>query len=224
MNQNTESRETEFYRRNEKKPLFNIIKRIADVVLSGILLLFFSPVFLMIAVAIKLEDGGPVIYRHSRIGKCGRPILVLKFRTMRPHAERLEEYLNPEQMEEYRREFKLEDDPRITKTGRFLRATSLDELPQFLNILKGDMSLVGPRPLVRNELMDKYRKAEREKLLSVKPGLTGLWQVSGRNHCTYQNGERQRVELSYIERQSFLLDITIFCKTVLVVFRKEGAW
>ena len=210
--------------KSAEKSAFNIIKRIFDIVLSAFALILLSPVFLAIAVVVKLEDGGFVFYRHNRIGRYGYPICVLKFRTMRPHAERLEEYLSPEQMEEYWREFKLEDDPRITKTGRFLRVTSLDELPQLLNILKGDMSFVGPRPLVRSELLDKYTKAEREKLLSVKPGLTGLWQVSGRNNCTYQNGERQRVELSYIERRSFLLDITILFKTALVVFRKEGAW
>ena len=216
------NRVTDF--KSAEKSVFDMIKRIFDIVFSALALILLSPVFLAIAVAVKLEDGGSVFYRHNRIGKHGCPICVWKFRTMYPHADRLEECLSPEQIEEYCHEFKLEDDPRITKTGRFLRVTSLDELPQLLNILKGNMSLVGPRPLVRNELLEKYTEAEREKLLSVKPGLTGLWQVSGRNNCTYQNGQRQRVELSYIERRNFLLDITILFKTVLVVFQKEGAW
>lgn len=221
MNQTADSRKSN--KGNSKISLFDVTKRMADIMISGIFLIALLPVFLLIAVAIKLEDGGAVIYRHNRVGKNGRPIRIFKFRTMRPDAERMKEYLSPEQLEEFQREFKLTDDPRVTKIGRFLRVTSIDELPQFLNILAGEMSLVGPRPLVEDELVEKYTDAEREKLLSVKPGLTGLWQVSGRNNCTYENRRRQNIELSYVERRSLPLDVSILLKTIVVVLRRDGA-
>jgi lipopolysaccharide/colanic/teichoic acid biosynthesis glycosyltransferase len=223
MNQITDSRKEESNGHRVKKAFFSVIKRFADIILSGVALLFLVPVFIVIAIAIKLEDGGSIIYSHNRVGKYGRPIRVFKFRTMRMRAERLEDCLRPEQLEEYQREFKLTDDPRVTRIGGFLRVTSMDEFPQFFNVLKGDMSLVGPRPLVRDELMSKYTETEREALLSVKPGLTGLWQVNGRSNCTYQNGQRQKMELSYIEQRSLWLDIKILIRTVFAVLLREGA-
>lgn len=206
-----------------KRGAYPIVKRFFDVVLSALALVVLSPLFLIVAIVIKAEDGGPVFYRHRRVGKDGREIGVYKFRTMRVNADRLEDMLTPEQLAEYRREFKLENDPRITKVGNFLRKTSIDELPQLLNILCGQMSVVGPRPLVRDELEEKYSPVARRTLLSVRPGLTGLWQVSGRSECTYESGERQKLELSYVRKMSLWIDVGILFKTVTVVLSGIGA-
>lgn len=206
-----------------KRAVYPVVKRVLDVVLSALALVVLSPVFLIVAVTIKLEDGGPVFYRHSRIGKNGEGIGVYKFRTMRVNADKLEDVLSPEQLAEYRREFKLDHDPRITKVGNFLRKTSIDELPQLLNILRGQMSIIGPRPLVKDEVEEKYSAAQRRLLLSVRPGLTGMWQVSGRSECTYESGERQKLELYYVKNISFGTDIGILLKTVRVVLKGIGA-
>lgn len=206
-----------------KRVVYPVVKRVFDVVLSALALVVLSPVFLIAAVTIKLEDGGPVFYRHTRIGKNGEEIGVYKFRTMKVNADRLEDVLSPEQLAEYRREFKLDHDPRITKVGDFLRKTSIDELPQLLNILRGQMSIIGPRPLVKDEVEEKYSAAQRRLLLSVRPGLTGMWQVSGRSECTYESGERQKLELYYVENVSVGMDIGILVKTVGVVLKGIGA-
>jgi lipopolysaccharide/colanic/teichoic acid biosynthesis glycosyltransferase len=176
----------------------------------------------VLSILIRAEDKGPIFYQHWRIGKDGEPIGVYKFRSMKVGADRLENMLTEEQLEIYKREFKLDDDPRITRVGKFIRKTSLDELPQFLNILKGEMSFVGPRPIVKDELLN-YTESEREKLLSVKPGLTGYWQAYARNHATYESGMRQQMELYYIDHACVLLDIKIFFKTVVTVLKRDGA-
>lgn len=207
-----------------RRKVYQGFKRLFDIAISVALLLFFSPLFLIVAALIKLDDGGPVIYCHNRVGKDGYPIRIFKFRTMRATIGDAEEFLTPEQLEEYEREFKLANDPRVTKKGRFFRATSIDELPQLLNILKGDMSLIGPRPLVWNELISKYTETEREELLSVKPGLTGYWQCHGRSDSTYENGRRQALELYYVKHQSLWLDIKILLMTPLVVIIGGGAY
>ncbi len=199
------------------------IKRLLDILLSLVGLLILSPLFLVVAILIKREDGGPVIYRSYRVGRKGKSIGVFKFRSMKPHADRLEDMLTPEELAEYRKEFKLAHDPRVTRMGSFLRKTSIDELPQLVNILSGDMSIVGPRPLVRNEVEGKYTASQRVRLLSVRPGLTGLWQVSGRSDCTYESGERQKLELSYIDRRSLLLDFKVILRTIAVVLKRDGA-
>lgn len=145
-----------------------------------------------------------------------------KFRSMKETKQDLKDLLTKEQYEEYLKEYKLDNDPRITKIGNILRKTSLDELPQLLNILKGEMSFVGPRPIIEEEFIN-YSSQEKEKLLSVKPGLTGYWQAYARNNATYQTGKRQEMELYYIDNASLLLDIRILVKTVHTVLTREGA-
>lgn len=204
-----------------KKPFYECIKRIFDLVVSLVAVIVLSPILLLIALAIRLEDRGPILYRAQRVGRGGKPITVYKFRSMRMNADRLEDMLTPEELEEYKKNFKLEHDPRITKVGAFLRKTSLDELPQLFNILSGTLSLVGPRPVLQEET--ELYGDKRNVLLSCKPGLTGLWQVSGRSNVTYENGRRQALELQYVSQRSLWLDIKILFWTVGAVVRMDGA-
>ncbi|MDD6238329.1 MAG: sugar transferase [Oscillospiraceae bacterium] len=204
-----------------KKPFYECIKRIFDLVVSLVAVIVLSPILLVIALAIRLEDRGPILYRAQRVGRGGKPITVYKFRSMRMNADRLEDMLTPEELEEYKKNFKLEHDPRITKVGAFLRKTSLDELPQLFNILSGTLSLVGPRPVLQEET--ELYGDKRNLLLSCKPGLTGLWQVSGRSNVTYENGRRQALELQYVSQRSLWLDIKILFWTVGAVVRMDGA-
>jgi len=180
---------------------------------------------ILIAVAIKLTDGGSIFFKHERIGFRGRKFKVLKFRSMYPDADkRLKEILekDPKAKEEWEKTFKLKNDPRVTPIGKFLRKTSLDELPQFFNVLKGDMSIVGPRPVVEEELKKYYReKAEIYK--SVKPGITGYWQVEGRSDVEDYE-ERVRMDEWYVKNQSFWLDIKIILKTIKVMLTGKGAY
>ena len=206
-----------------RKFIYRFIKRVFDFICSLLFLVCLIPVFFIISCVIKFEDHGPVVYGHQRVGKYGNPITIFKFRTMREGAELSEKFLTYEQIQQYHHEFKIDHDPRITRTGRFLRMTSLDELPQLWNVLKGEMSIVGPRPLVQEELFSKYTYEERRRLLSVRPGMTGLWQVNGRNNCTYESGKRQKLELKYIEEQGIKTDIKILIRTVFVVIKKSGA-
>lgn len=200
---------------------YRIIKRGLDI--AGGTLLFGAslPVFAVIAVMIKAESPGPVFYVHERRGLGGRRIRIFKFRSMKPGSDALESTLNDKDLEEYYQEFKLKEDPRVTEIGHKLRKTSLDELPQLLNVIGGSMSLVGPRPVMEQEL-GFYSDEEREKFLSVRPGLTGYWQVYARNDATYQSGRRQEMELYYAENESFLLDLKILAATPLAVLRKNG--
>lgn len=204
-----------------KKPIYDFFKRLTDIVLSGLLLLVIWPVFLIIAVAIKCDDGGKVFYRHKRVGRYGRDLYVHKFRSMKRNADQLAGLLTPEQLHQYYTEFKIDDDPRITKVGHFLRKTSLDELPQIWDIFTGRLSIIGPRPLVETETQRYYGK--REALLSVKPGLTGYWQAYARNDVGYADGRRQEMELFYVGHRSFRLDIKIFFKTIGSVLKRKGA-
>lgn len=204
-----------------KKPCYECIKRIFDLLISLIAVIVLSPVLLVISVAIRMEDRGPILYRAQRVGRGGKPITVYKFRSMRMHADRLEDMLTPEELAEYKKNFKLEHDPRITKVGAFLRKTSLDELPQLFNILAGSLSLVGPRPVLQEET--ELYGDKRALLLSCKPGLTGLWQARGRSNVTYEDGRRQALELSYVSHRSLWLDIKILFWTVGAVVRMDGA-
>lgn len=197
------------------------VKRFFDIVLSVLGLAVLWPIFLVIACFIKHEDHGPVFYKHKRVGLHGRTISIYKFRSMRTGSESFRG-LTSEQMEEYRKEFKISDDPRVTRVGDVLRRTFLDELPQIFNILRGEMSFVGPRPIMEEELRLCYSERERELLLSRKPGLTGYWQIQKRQDSTYASGERQRAELYYIEHESLWLDLWILLKTVAVVFDRNG--
>lgn len=201
--------------------IYLIIKRTFDVVLSAIGLIILSPVFLIIMICVIAEDGSNPFYGHIRIGKNGKKICVYKFRSMKNIDVDIEKILTPEQLLQYRTEFKIDNDPRITKVGNFLRKSSLDELPQLINILKGDISIVGPRPIVEREI-EIYGK-DTAKLLSVQPGLTGYWQAYARNNATYESGERQKMEMYYVEHQSLWLDIKIIFKTFSSVLKGSGA-
>lgn len=212
----------EWYDTEKEKPIFFFIKRCIDIILSLLGLIILSPVFLLIAILIKKEDHGNVFYKHKRIGHMNKDIYIYKFRNMTNKYKTFDEFyqtLSDEQKQEWDENFKLENDPRITKIGNFLRKTSLDELPQIINILKGDMSVIGPRPVVNDEI-EKYGN-QKAKFLSVKPGLTGYWAANGRSATTYE--DRIKLELYYIDHCSLLLDIKIFFKTILSVLKKEGA-
>lgn len=199
---------------------YKTVKRLLDLALSAAGLAVLSPLLALTAALIKLDSPGPVIHKRWCVGKKG-PYAMLKFRTMVADADDLEKYLTPEQIGEYRRNVKLRDDPRITRVGRALRRTSMDELPQLWNVVKGEMSIVGPRPVVAEELA-LYGDAA-EELLSVKPGITGYWQTSGRSDSTYESGERQEKELYYTRHQSLRMDMRIFFRTFTVVLRRSGA-
>lgn len=200
-----------------------ISKRIFDILCSLLALILLCPIFLGVALLIKQEDGGPVFYQAKRVGQYGKTIMVFKFRSMKANADCLESMLSSEELEDYYREFKLSHDRRVTKNGMFLRKSSLDELPQLFNILRGDMSLVGPRPIVQEELERKYDFDQANKLLSIRPGLTGMWQTNGRSMCTYESGRRQAMELWYVENCCAGLDIKLLLKTVGTVIDKIGA-
>ncbi|MBQ1386695.1 MAG: sugar transferase, partial [Erysipelotrichales bacterium] len=201
--------------------VYLFIKRLFDFVSSGLAIILLSPVLLVLALLIMSDDGGSPIYGHERIGQNGKRLRVYKFRSMRKDAGDLRKLLNPEQLEQFQTEFKIDNDPRITKIGAFIRRTSIDELPQLFNIFIGNMSVIGPRPIVEEET--KIYGDEIGKLLSVKPGLTGYWQAYARNNATYESGERQAMEMYYIDHQGLWLDIRIFFKTIVSVFKKEGA-
>lgn len=201
------------------KPVYDFVKRFADIICSAIAIILLSPFFIIISIAIKATSKGPVIFVHKRVGKNGKKIGIYKFRSMVMNAEELIEKFTPEQKEEFKKNFKLENDPRITKIGKFLRKTSLDELPQLFNILKGDLSIVGPRPImeVETKIYGKYK----DMLLSVKPGLTGFWAANGRSDTSYKR--RRAMEIYYVKNRSLLFDIKIIFKTVISVFKGDGA-
>lgn len=201
------------------KKVYIKIKRVIDVILASVALILLSPLFAIIAIAIKIDSKGPVFFAHKRIGKNGKIIKLYKFRSMVINAEELIKSFTPEQMREYKENYKLTNDPRITKVGKFLRKTSLDELPQLINIINGDLSIIGPRPLVADEL-EKYG-VNKDKFLSVTPGLTGYWAANGRSNTTYE--QRMEMELYYIDNLSLKMDIKVFFKTILSVLKKEGA-
>jgi len=193
-----------------------VIKRAGDISFSLLVLALGSPLLLLLAVLVKLSSKGSVFYCQRRIGRGYRGFGCLKFRTMRKDADRvLAQVLasDPELRAEFERDFKLKNDPRITPIGTFLRRSSLDELPQFINVLKGEMSVVGPRPIVWDEL-ERYGR-NMDQVLSVRPGLTGLWQVSGRNNLPYET--RVKLDLFYARNRSFWLDLGIILRTIGVV-------
>lgn len=201
------------------KPAYDFVKRVLDIACSLIALILLSPVFLILAILVKTTSEGPVFFAHRRVGRGGKEIKIYKFRSMVTNAEELIKQFTPEQKAEYEKNFKLENDPRITKIGSFMRKTSLDELPQLINILKGDISVVGPRPVmdVETRIYGNYR----DMLLSVKPGLTGFWAANGRSATSYKR--RRAMEIYYVKNRSLLLDAKIIFKTFISVFKGEGA-
>ena len=201
---------------------YTFFKRAFDIFASALFLIVFCWLYIIIALIVKLSDGGSVFYKHERLGKNGKTIRVPKFRSMRKDADKLELNLSPEEMEKYKQEYKIDNDPRITKVGKFLRKTSLDELPNVFSILKGDLSLIGPRPIMRSEAEEKYGEKTAE-LLSVRPGMIGWWAANGRNEITYESGKRQEAELFYVRNCSVKLDVKIFFKTIVGVVKRKGA-
>ena len=193
-----------------------VLKRGGDIVFSLLVLSLGSPLFLLLAVLVKLSSRGSIFYCQRRIGRGYKGFGCLKFRTMRRDADRVLAAMldaDPKLRAEFERDHKLKRDPRITPLGKFLRRSSLDELPQFMNVLRGEMSVVGPRPIVWDELR-RYGRS-MDEVLSVRPGLTGLWQVSGRNNLTYRT--RVRLDLAYVRNRSFWLDLGIVLRTIGVV-------
>lgn len=203
----------------EDKPVYEFVKRVFDIIFSFIALILLSPVFLILAVIIKITSEGPVFFIHKRVGKNGKTIGIFKFRSMVINAEEQIKNFTPEQKAEFEKNFKLKNDPRITKVGNFLRKTSLDELPQLINVLKGDISIVGPRPITKAEV--KLYGNYGNMLLSIKPGLTGFWAANGRSNTTYKR--RRAMEIYYVKNRSVMFDLKIIAQTVLSVFKGEGA-
>lgn len=213
----------------------SFFKRLADIAVALPLTLLSLPVGVILGLLILLRDPGNPFYCQRRVGRDGKTLTILKFRTMKRHSDEVERVLSPEALAIYRREYKLMDDPRLIGYrkegdgsrcfGALLRRTSLDELPQlWWNVLlRGNMSLVGPRPILKEELEQHYTSEEQKALLSVKPGLTGYWQAYARNAACYENGERQQMELYYVKNRSFGLDLKILFRTVVAVITKAGA-
>ena len=217
------------------KPVYAFFKRCFDFVSSLIVSLILLIPVAVISIIVMIKDFGNPFYFHKRLGKDFKEIRVLKFRSMKKGADDIENSLNPKQLKEYLKEYKLKDDPRLigytkpgdgeTCFGARIRQLSIDEIPQIIyNILiKGNMSVVGPRPILSSELEENYTTEEQKLLLSVKPGLTGYWQAYARNRVGYENGGRQKMELFYVQNRSFALDMKIIFKTVFVLlFDKEG--
>lgn len=200
---------------------YRFVKRSFDILASFAGLVILSPLFLVISAVVFFSEGGSPIFHRRRCVSKGGHFDVLKFRTMVKDADNLEKHLNKKQLETYMRDCKLDEDPRITKSGRWLRKTSMDELPQLWNVLKGDMSLIGPRPVVEWEA--SMYGTDREKLLSCRPGITGYWQVYGRGDGSYEDDERIRMQLYYVSHQSIGMDVKLLLKTVTKVLSGQGA-
>lgn len=202
-----------------KKPIYHFLKRTLDIIFSIFGLIVCAIPMVIIIALIRIGSPGNPIYIHNRIGKNGKALPLLKFRTMYIDAEDMIENFTPEQKTEWQKNFKLDNDPRITRFGKFLRKSSLDELPQLVNILKGELSIVGPRPVVAEEL-ERYGE-NKDVFLSVTPGLTGYWQAYARSTCTYE--KRMEMELTYAEKANLWWDIKIMFATVGAVFCGHGA-
>ncbi|MFO7343148.1 MAG: sugar transferase [Bacillaceae bacterium] len=197
-----------------------VTKRILDIALSVLGIIFLSPLFIIVAILIKLEDrNGPVIFKQVRVGKDGKEFTMYKFRSMVANAEELKPKLMS-QNEVTGPVFKIKNDPRVTKVGRFIRKTSIDELPQLFNVLKGEMTLVGPRPPLPEEVA-QYTSYEWQRL-SVRPGLTCYWQVYGRNSLPFE--EWVRLDLKYIQERNLIVDIKLILRTVFVLFGSKNAY
>tara|TARA_B100000212_G_scaffold293257_1_gene235479 strand:- start:200 stop:853 length:654 start_codon:yes stop_codon:yes gene_type:complete len=193
-----------------------LFKNIFDLLFSLLFLIAFLPLFLIISFLIKLSSRGPIFFLQKRIGKNNNQFKLIKFRTMHPEAKDiLENLLLKDSLlkKEFEETHKLKNDPRITNIGKLLRKSSLDELPQFINVIRGEMSIIGPRPIVKDE-KKKYGK-NLKKVLSIKPGITGLWQVSGRNNLTYKR--RIKLDLNYVENYNFIMDLRILFRTFGVI-------
>jgi len=211
-------------RNSLRSPVNRFLKRIFDAVLCIVLFPLVLPMILLIGLLIRIDSSGPVFFTHMRVGRNGRPFRIIKFRSMyRDAQDRFRELLDTDEhlRKEWEAHYKIKNDPRITRIGRFLRATSLDELPQIFNVLKGEMSFVGPRPVLQDEL-DQYYREFTEYYCMVPPGITGLWQISGRSNTNYDI--RVKMDTWYVMNWTLWFDIVILFKTVRIVLQKEGAY
>ncbi|MDO4797482.1 MAG: sugar transferase [Coriobacteriales bacterium] len=207
---------------SHKRPgKYRYAKRALDIVASLVIIVVMAIPVLIVCIAISIESHGLPMFRQERVGRNGKPFLMFKLRTMYADAEgNMERYLTPEQMREWEAEHKVADDPRVTKIGRFLRRTSLDEIPQFMNVLVGQMSVIGPRPVTREEL--KWYGSDLDEILSVRQGVTGYWQAYARNDVTWESGERQEMELYYVRHMCASLDARIFFSTFGAIVGRTG--
>jgi lipopolysaccharide/colanic/teichoic acid biosynthesis glycosyltransferase len=220
-NMETEMMPAESY--HKPTSFYFFVKRIFDLCSASFLFICLIPLFLVIIPILFISNPGRVFFKDHRVGKNGKGISVYKFRTMYCDAEtHPEKYLSAEQMKQWKEERKVPKDPRITPFGRFLRKTSLDEIPQLFNIIGGSMSVVGPRPITTRELEENYSIEQRQILLSTKPGLLGYWQVFARNDAKYETRERQKYELAYFQKQSVLMDLWIILCAIPSMFKHHG--
>jgi len=206
--------------------MYYLSKRILDVLLSATGLVLCAPLLLVVGILIKLDSPGPALYTQKRLKKDGKEFPIIKFRTMLINAEEILRS-NPILWQEYQKEFKIKNDPRVTRIGNFLRKSSIDELPQLINILKGEMSIVGPRAYRQEEIEHQMKTypmlADRIKFaLTIKPGLTGVWQVSGRSNVSFE--ERIDMDYKYAKKKSALYDLYLIILTVPAVLKTRGAW
>ncbi|MEG2342526.1 MAG: sugar transferase [Bacilli bacterium] len=199
---------------------YSFFKRSFDILFSFLSIVILSPIFIIAMIIMICSFTYSVIFKDKRIGKNGKSFNVYKFRTMYDDAEKnIEKYLNKEQIKMWNDERKLINDPRVSKIGKILRKTSIDELPQLFNILIGNMSFIGNRPITERELNENYYQSEKDILLTSKPGLSGYWQVYGRENANYKNGKRQELELEYYKHRSLSFDLLLIFKTIPAVFQ-----
>ncbi len=209
--------------KSKKRKGYYFFKRLFAIIASFLMIIILSPLMLVFAFLVKVTSKGPVLFKDVRIGKGGKHIKIWKYRSMYYDSEsNIEKYLSPEQIEQWKREKKVDNDPRVTKLGKFMRKTSIDELPQLFNILTGRIAIVGPRPITTKEYAN-YSKPEIQLLTSTRPGLTGIWQVYGRSNVTYGSGLRQKMDMEYFEKRSLLFDLKIIFLTIPAVFKGNGA-
>ncbi len=199
---------------------YRFLKRLFDLVFSlSVSVVLIIPIMIVCAL-ICFESSGSPVYAQERVGMRGKTIKILKLRSMVADAGDVQKYLSPEQLHQWEVERKVDDDPRITKVGRFIRKCSIDEMPQFLNVLNGDLSVIGPRPITKDELEQHFSDEEKAELLSVQPGITGLWQATDRNKATFESGLRQKIELHYVRNRCFCMDWKCFIGTFGAMFGK----
>ena len=215
---NTSSNTIEISYKEKSSVFYNFIKRLADIILSLVAVVLFSPIFLIVALVIRIDSKGKVIFGHERIGKNMKRIKVYKFRTMYENSNEIFNNFSEEQKREYYINFKLDNDPRITRVGAFLRKTSLDELPQLINILKGDMSIVGPRPVILEEV-DLIELRKSYNIDKILPGITGWAQINGRDNIG--NKEKVKYDYEYLVNKSFIMDLYIIVMTALKVLKRS---
>ncbi len=208
----------------KKSFLYFGVKRLFDIISSFLMILILSPFLFIVFVINLFVTGFKPIYVDKRVGKNGKMINLLKFRSMHGDAQtHPEKYFNEEQMKQWKSERKVANDPRLTKFGRLMRKTSIDELPQLFNIFVGGMSVVGPRPVIMEEIEENYTEEERKILLSARPGLISYWGVNGRNNVSYNDGRRQQLELEYFKKRGLFFDLGLIFKAIWVVLSCKGA-